>query len=170
MLTLKDILVHHLEHTFEKEAWQPSLLLSLEGLSAVQASWKPSPERHSIWQIIRHVARWKQATLEAWDGTKPLYRAGYGETEYARELERSDWQDVKGDERTWRADLEALRVVSMQLKRRVAAMDDHALLAPFEGEDMPIVLRLIRMATHDIYHAGQVRCLRALQGAGKVGP
>lgn len=27
------------------------------------------------------------------------------------------------------------------------------------------VLRLMRMATHDIYHPGQIRYLRALQGA-----
>ena len=33
------------------------------------------------------------------------------------------------------------------------------------GEDMPGVLRVLRMATHDAYHAGQIRYLRALQGA-----
>jgi len=29
---------------------------------------------------------------------------------------------------------------------------------------MPTVLRVLRMATHDIYHAGQIRYLQASQG------
>jgi hypothetical protein len=36
------------------------------------------------------------------------------------------------------------------------------ILRPFPGEEMPVMLRLLRMATHDIYHAGQIRYLRAL--------
>ena len=55
--------------------------------------------------------------------------------------------------------------VSEEIRRRVEAMPEAAFLEPFPGEDMPAVLRLLRMATHDIYHAGQIRYLRALQGA-----
>ena len=37
MTTVKDIVWDHLEHTFEKEAWQPSLAIAVEGLTAAQA-------------------------------------------------------------------------------------------------------------------------------------
>jgi len=163
MLTLKAVLLHHLDHTFEKEAWQPSLAMAADGVMVRQAAWKPAPERHSIWQIVRHVSRWKQATLDAWDGTRPLYQAGRGETDYTRELDLTDWQQISGDEAAWTADVQTLHTVSTEVRRRVEALAEEDLLQPFPGEDMPAVFRLLRMATHDIYHAGQIRYLRALQ-------
>lgn len=163
-MTVKDLLLNHLEYTFEKEAWQPSLAMSIAGLTAPQAAWKPGPKRHSIWQIVRHVTHWKQATLGAWDGTRPLFNSESGDTEYYRETERTDWPEVSGDEATWWRDCDALRSVSTRIAARAEALDSESLLQPFPGEDMPAALRLLRMATHDIYHAGQIRYLRALQG------
>ena len=64
----------------------------------------------------------------------------------------------------WHADITALEDVSRRIKERIQAMDADALQRPFPGEDMPAVLRVLRMATHDPYHAGQIRYLRALQG------
>jgi hypothetical protein len=68
MLTIQDLLVNQLEYTFEKEGWQPPLWLAVQGLTAEQAAWKPSPERHSIWQIVRHVVCWKRGVLQEWAG------------------------------------------------------------------------------------------------------
>ena len=34
------------------------------------------------------------------------------------------------------------------------------------GGTQPLAMRLVRTTTHDIYHSGQIRYLRALQGAG----
>jgi len=164
MVTIKDLLLNHLEYTFEKEAWQPSLAMAIEGLTATQAAWKPGPQRHSIWQIVRHVLHWKRGTLAAWDGVRPVFQAG-APTEYAHEIARSDWQEVAGDEAAWQADVRALHEVSKVVSERVRAMDEDDLQRPFEGEKMPTVLRVLRMATHDIYHAGQIRYLRALQRA-----
>lgn len=47
----------------------------------------------------------------------------------------------------------------------VQAKPDDAVARPIDGDDVALGLRLMRMATHDIYHAGQIRYLRALQGA-----
>jgi hypothetical protein len=162
-ITPKDIVLHHLEYTFEKEAWQPSLLMALDGLNAAHACWRPGPERHSIWQIVRHVTHWKRATLEAWNGAHRLF-AGRDATPYFHQVMSADWQDAAGDEAAWRADLAAPRDVAHAIQRKVRSPDLDALLQPFPGEDFPAVLRVMRMATHDIYHAGQVRYLRALQG------
>jgi hypothetical protein len=56
-LTAKDLLLNHLEYTFQKEAWQPALAMTVQGLTAAQASWKPGPDRHSIWQIVPRIGR-----------------------------------------------------------------------------------------------------------------
>lgn len=155
----KELLLDHLAHTFEKEAWQPSLAMAVEGLDAGQAAWKPSPERHSIWQIVRHITHWKRAVLEAWEGRSPDFEV----------LERSDWQEVSGDDSTWQEDVRALHEVSERVRERVKALDDAALsdaIITYAGfPDQPAAIRLARMATHDSYHAGQIQYIRALQGA-----
>jgi hypothetical protein len=157
-MTVKDLVLDHLTYTFEKEAWQPSLSKAVAGLTAAQAAWKPSPERHSIWQIVRHVILWKQGVLDAWGGKVPDYR----------EFERVDWQDVAGDDAAWQADVRRLRTVSRRLKRRAEAATGAAMSRKIPTyttlPDQVLAKRLTRMATHDSYHAGQIRYLRALQG------
>jgi uncharacterized damage-inducible protein DinB len=159
MTTVKDLVLYHLEYTFEKEAWQPSLLVAIDGLSAAQASWKPAPPRHSIWQIVRHVTRWKQAALDDWHGMKPDYDA----------IDRGDWQDASGGDAAWHRDVQALREVSQQIMTWARGLPDAELSRPAGGEGAAdgreaLAVRIQRMATHDIYHAGQIRYLRALQG------
>lgn len=155
-MTFRDLVRRHFEYTFEKEAWQPPLAAAVEGLSARQAAWKPGPRRHSIWQIVRHLLLWKQATLEAWEGKAQDWDA----------LERVDWQEVEGNEEDWSSDVRALHDVQGRIMARLDETSDDAMLRPFPGEkELSSAERLVRFATHDIYHAGQIRYVRALQGA-----
>jgi uncharacterized damage-inducible protein DinB len=158
-MTLKDLLVDHLTYTFEREAWQPPLGEAIEGLNASQAAWKPASERHSIWQIIKHVILWKQSLLDAWDGKVQDFKA----------VEALDWPDASGDDKAWHDDIARLTEISMEIKRRVASLDDEGVAAAiptFTGlRDRPLALRVMHAATHDIYHSGQIKYLRALQGA-----
>ncbi len=156
-MTIKDLLSHLLEYTFEKESWQPSLSMAIEGPTAQQAAWKPSPERHSIWQIARHVTRWKQALVNSWEGQQLDYE----------ELDGTDWQEVSGDDDAWQTDVQRLHAVSEQLKRLLDGLSDPDVQSTVKwyGKDRRVPFMVIRVATHDIYHAGQIRYLRALQGA-----
>lgn len=157
-MTAKDLLLDHLECTFEKETWQQPLSMAIDGLNARQAAWKPGPERHSVWQIVRHVIHWKRAVLEAWDGATPSLQ----------DLSKADWGEVSGSDATWQADVQTLHALSQQVKSRIGGADDRALSHPmptYQGvPDQATAIRILRMATHDIYHAGQIRYIRALQG------
>ena len=161
MTTVKDMVWDHLEHTFEKEAWQPSLAIAVEGLTVAQALWKPAPERHSIWQIVRHLIHWKRGVLAALEG---------GPLDY-EDQERADWPEASGDEAAWQADVRVLHAQYQEFRRRLEPLDDVALAQPHvpyrtKAEwAQPLALRLVRVFTHDIYHAGQIRYLRVLQGA-----
>lgn len=155
---MKELLLYHIEHTFEKEAMQTSLSLAVSGLTAAQAAWKPSADRHSIWQIVRHVIHWKEAQISALDG-KPL---DYDERNCA------DWQEVVGDQRDWEADVERLATISEEIRARVRAMDEETLAQGIRWykqslRPRPVAIRLLELATHDIYHAGQIQYLFALQ-------
>ncbi|HEY3248150.1 MAG TPA: DinB family protein [bacterium] len=157
-MTLKDLVIDHLEYTFERETWQPPLRIAVQGVTATQAAWKPSPARHSIWQIVRHVTMWKQSVLDGINGTP----------QDADALEATDWPEVSGDEAAWQQDLHRLHAVADQLKTIALAADETRLMAPVPtvqgAPAQPLMQRLVRQATHDIYHAGQIQYLRALQG------
>src|SRR5687768_17217136 len=101
MVTVKELVLDHLEYTFEKEAWQPPLAMAVHGLTAARASWKPSPERHSIWQILRHVTQWKEGVLAALDGNPPDYDV----------LTQTDWQEIGDGDGAWQADVDRLHAV-----------------------------------------------------------
>ncbi len=159
MITIKEILIDHLEYTFAKEAWQPPLGSAVRGLTAEQAAWKPFPERHSIWQIVRHVIRWKRGALKAWAGDPPDYE----------QMTREDWQEATGDQSAWEADVRALNEIYSDFRQRLEALDDEGLGSPQrryqqQKQPQPVAVLLMRTFTHDIYHAGQIQYLRALQG------
>jgi len=130
---------------------------ALAGLTAAQAAWKPAPARHSIWRIVRHLIRWKRGVLQAWDGSPPE----------GAQLAAGDWQEVAGGDADWDRDRRTLLQISEEFLTRAQAPDDEALSRPIVwyngGWSQPLAMRLIRTTTHDIYHAGQIMYLRALQ-------
>jgi uncharacterized damage-inducible protein DinB len=164
-MTLKELVTDHVHTTLYDEdwQWQPPLSGALRGLSAAQAAWKPAPERHSIWQIVRHLILWKRAVLSAWDGDPPD----------GSHVSDGDWQDIDGSEAEWEQDRQALLDISAQFLARARALDDEGLSRRIvwyrTGEAQPLALRLVRTTTHDIYHTGQIQYLRALQGIGSPG-
>jgi uncharacterized damage-inducible protein DinB len=160
LLSLRDLVADHVHTTLydEKVQWQPPLDGALRGLSAAQAAWKPAPPRHSIWQIVRHVTLWKRGVLQAWDGNPPD----------GDELEAADWKDVTGSDAEWEHDRKAVLDISAEFLARAQGLDDAALSRRIVwykgGWSQPLAMRIVRATTHDIYHAGQIMYVRALQG------
>ncbi len=157
MLT-KDLLIYLLEYTYEREGAYPPLAAALAGLTAPQAAWKPSPTRHSIWQIVRHMAHWMEAGLQALAARPQVYE----------DLREADWRDPPNDEQVWQADVERLLATYRRFKDRLQSMPDADLavmIEPYRGKPLyQAAVRFLRTATHDTYHLGQIRYLRALQG------
>ncbi len=62
-----------------------------------------------------------------------------------------------------------MHAVSQALRERVETAGDgelSGLMTAFAGKpDKVRAAHLLKMATHDIYHSGQIQYLRALQGA-----
>jgi uncharacterized damage-inducible protein DinB len=158
--TLRDLVTDHVRTTLYDETvqWQPPLDGALRGLTAAQAAWKPAAPRHSIWQIVRHVLVWKRGVLQAWDGDPPDGGA----------LDAADWKEAAGGDAEWERDRRALLDLSAEFLRRVQGLDDAALSRQVvwykSGWSQPLAMRIVRTTTHDIYHAGQIMYLRALQG------
>ena len=174
-LTLKELVVDHVHTTLYEEdwQWQPSLTAALEGLTAAQAAWKPSPARHSIWQIVRHLILWKGGVLKAWDGDPRGHRVEH------RSVEPGGGHVPEGDGIAESEDPSPVGEEPIAMAAggggeagdgltRAQALDDAALSRRIiwykGGGTQPLAMRLVRTTTHDIYHSGQIRYLRALQG------
>src|SRR5512139_3373425 len=136
-----------LDEAYDRRSWHvPNLRGSLRGLSAAAAAWRPSPARHSAWEVTVHAAYWKYAAWRRLTGEKrgAFARAG------------SNWFDAAADPTParWRADVAVLVAYHRQLRLVVSRLSDGDLERRAPGGKEPIG-RLVRgIAAHDLYHAG----------------
>jgi uncharacterized damage-inducible protein DinB len=141
-----ELLLTLLDEAFDRKAWHgPNLTSAIRGLSARQAAWRPAPGRHNIWELVAHAAYWKYAVRRRLTGEK---RGSFA-------LAGSNWFVCpdEPDESAWKKLTRLLTAEHRQL-RSVAA----GLRAPDAA-----TLRLVRgIASHDLYHAGQIQLLKRL--------
>lgn len=153
-MTIHDVVLRQWKYTVEEVDWHPSLTEAVGGLTADQAAWKPEKERHSIWQIVRHITHWKRSVIERWQGESPDSDA----------LNAADWKDVSGDQTAWERDVQTLLEVSRQIREMIVQWDDEELIRPPATSSKPKIFTEMDLCCHDAYHTGQIRYLRALQG------
>lgn len=147
------LLLPVIDEAYDRPAWHgPNLRASLRGVSAVDAAWRPQPGRHNIRELVAHAAYWKYAVRRRLTGGK---RGAF-------RLPGSNWIERPADAASWRDDLALLDDEHRLLREVIASLPESRLSdgAP-KGPQSP--LRLIRgIAAHDVYHAGQIRLVKAL--------
>jgi hypothetical protein len=147
-----DLLLRFLDQAYDKKAWHgPTLRGSIRGVTYMEALWQPSPKHHNIWELVLHAAYWKYAVHRRLTGEK---RGSFVRT-------GSNWfsPPEKADAAAWRKDLALLQ-------------KQHELLRAVVEGLPPSRLNRIEMiygvASHDLYHAGQIQLLKRLQRGGAV--
>ena len=128
-------------------SWFGSWTAALDGLSPEAANWSPQPGAHSIWQLVNHVAFWREETLRILAGrplTAPQERArlNFPAPEHA-------------DADAWQAARERLATTQRELRAAIARLE-----TPLERPRMHLV--------HDANHLGQVLYVRALLGKASL--
>jgi hypothetical protein len=139
-----------LDEAYEEKTWHgPNLKQSLKGVTARQAAWRPGPRRHNIWEFTLHAAYWKYT----------VRRRLLGEKRGSFALEGSNFfaAPKSPTEAAWR---EARALLEREHNALVAAVADPRNSRTVERK----ANALYGVAFHDIYHAGQIRLLRRLQG------
>ena len=151
-----EMLLRLLEESYDKPAWHgPNLRGSLRGLTALEAAWKPASARHSIWELALHCAYWEYAVERKLAGGK--------RGSFPRKPSNFPAVPPEGGAREWKLDLELLDQGHARLLRTVE--EACARLAP-ASEAGQRARRLIRgAASHNVYHAGQIRLLIRMSGA-----
>ncbi|HET9805222.1 MAG TPA: DinB family protein [Candidatus Acidoferrum sp.] len=148
-----ELLLAVLEEGYWKKAWHgPNLRQALKGVSAKQAAWRPAAGRHNIWEETLHAAYWKYDVRRILEGGK----RGSFVLKGSNFFERPERNGLT--ESAWRADRDILETEHERLR-------EAAKKALKRGGSAKIGRLIYGVAFHDIYHAGQIRLLRRLQGA-----
>ena len=149
------LLLRLLDESYERKAWQgPNLKGALRGITAGQAAWRPSPGRHNVWELVLHAAYWKYA----------VWRMLTGEKRGAFPEKGSNWfeRPVSPTEKAWRADLALLDAQHRRLREAVAGLSDAALHRKVRGSKHATDTLVYGVASHDVYHTGQIQMLKRL--------
>lgn len=149
------LLLRLVDEGYKVKAWHgPNLRGSLRGVSAAQASKRPAPGRHNIWEIAVHAAYWKYI----------VRRRILGEQRGSFPLKGSNWfrRPVPGAD--WKADLRMLEEIHTSMRRAVATLRDADLRKKPRGSRVTNAGIVAGIAAHDIYHAGQIQLIKRLTG------
>lgn len=154
-----DGLLELLAHAYNQPTWHGrNLREALSGVTLAQALWRPAPERHNIWELALHCAYWKHVVIRRLEGLGD--DGGFSRTP-------KDFPALpKATQAAWETDLSFLETTHQQLLGKVSAFDPARLSEPATDKENRTVAEIVfGVAYHDVYHAGQIRLLLALQGA-----
>ena len=130
-----------------------SVLGALRGLPVEMASWKPYPDRHSIWELALHVAYWNYA----------VRRRLTGEKKGSFPRSPANWPDVPAEPtpEAWANDRRLVKTCHDLLVEVLVAFSPDRLDDTAGGEGQTIYADLITgVVLHDTYHAGQIQLMK----------
>ena len=152
----KEVLLRHLSEAFDQKSWHGTNLLgSIRRVRLEEASWRPSPARHNIWENIVHAAYWKYA----------VYRRLTQQPRGSFPLEGSNWfvRPLDQTDSALRGDVALLKEFHAKLLEAVRDFDQRLLNERPKGSKFTHQSLILGAGAHDLYHAGQIQLLKRLQ-------
>ncbi len=149
------LLLTLIDQSYHKKSWHGTNLRgSIRGLTVREALWRPSPDRHNVWEIVIHCAYWKYA----------VRRRIMGEKRGSFPLKGSNWFRRTGNltETQWRSDVQLMEECHRSLREVVTKLDAEDLKHIPHGSTVENAMILTGIASHDVYHAGQIQILKRL--------
>jgi hypothetical protein len=142
-----------IDEAFDRKAWHGTNLRgSLRGLDARQAAWRPAPGRHNVWELTVHAAYWKYSVRRRLTGEKRGSFAEKGSNFFARPAPGKSWE----------ADVALLVREHALLREEIARLADRDLGQRVGGSRWTRAAMLRGIASHDLYHCGQIQALKRL--------
>lgn len=145
-----DSYVNDLEQfTAGENFWQASLFKQIEGLTLGNAVYKPAPDRHCIWEVIRHMAYWKHWALT------------YVSTGEKLNAKEDNWKELPEEltEDLWQQDVNKVKSLHNECVQIAKGIGNDL----FYSTDEKIIF-FRQLLYHDCYHCGQIGLLRVMQG------
>ena len=143
-------------HPSRGQAWHggPTPSGALRGVTAAQARWKPGRGRHSIWELVLHIAYWNYAVRRRLEGASGRFPRA-----------PANWPAVpaKAGPLAWAADRALLareHALLVQAVRRFPTTRWSRV--PSEGRRWTFGETIVGIVAHDVYHTGQIQLLKRL--------
>jgi uncharacterized damage-inducible protein DinB len=149
------LLLQIIDQGYERKAWHgPNLRGSIRGLSSEVAAWRPDAGRHSIWEIVVHAAYWKYA----------VRRLLTGEPRASFAYKGSNWFPcpVRLTRERWHEATSLLAEEHSQLRSAIQDLQPRSLHEKPSSSKYTRANLLYGIASHDIYHAGQIQLVKRL--------
>ena len=150
-------IIDQLEREFDGDPWHGSPLSSiLGGVSHEQAAAKEVANGHSIWELVLHIAAWKNEVRRRLSGAP------------AAEPQEGDWPSPgETTAARWQAALDHLETSHRLLVSAVRDFPEPNLYIPSndqrdreQGTGVTYYELLHGLVQHDVYHAGQIALLK----------
>jgi hypothetical protein len=148
-MTDREMLIQMWDEMWNSYTWIPGWSKSFSDLTPQQAAWKPAADksRNSIWQILNHIAFWRETTVNRLAGKPPTEEV----------IKKSNFEaPAQVTDAAWTA-------AQQRLER------SHQAIRQALGDEKVPVEKLRYLLPHDSYHLGQVMYVRALQGLPAIG-
>jgi uncharacterized damage-inducible protein DinB len=149
----RETIITQLDEVYRGPAWHgPAVLEALDGVTATVARARPDPDRHSIWELVRHLTHGRHLLIE---------RLTEQPSDFPRAVREPWWPvaPLETSEPAWREDLALLDEYHARLVNAVRAASDRQLERRPNPGDQTLAQQLLGMSVHDAYHAGQIRLL-----------
>jgi len=152
-----EIILRMIDEAFDHKSWHGTNLRgSIRRLDSREASWRPRPDRHNIWEIVLHVAYWKYA----------VRRKLLNEPKGSFPVKGSNWHKRPAGgasgARQWSSDVDLLASCHRNLREAILRLTPEHLDVPFGSSKVSTITILTGLAAHDLYHAGQIQLLKRL--------
>ena len=150
-------IIDELSREHDGDPWHGSPLLHiLEGIGAAQASARPIPDAHSIWELVLHMTAWKSEVRRRLAGAA------------AALPEQGDWPEVGATTgERWREARGRLQRAHKDLTAAVRKLSEEKLYAATNdprdkslGAGVSYYVLLHGIIQHDVYHSGQIALLK----------
>jgi len=149
------LLLDVFDQAYTAPAWHGTPLKgTIRGVSAREALWRPAGKRHCIWDLVLHTAYWKCMVR------RRLLR----DPEIAFPRDGANWPALPEHPNApaWQRDRALLDQQHRLLRRAIAGLRPAELSHRAWHSKWPVKAEIYGIASHDLYHAGQVQLLKRL--------
>ena len=149
------LLLEVFDQAYAAPSWHGTPLKgTIRGVTVRDALWRPSAQRHCIWDLVLHTGYWKCMVR------RRLLR----DPEISFPRDGANWPALpsRRDKAAWQRDRALLDEEHRLLRRAIAGLGASDLGRRGWHSKWPVKAEVYGIASHDLYHAGQIQLLKRL--------